>query len=339
MPPLHYCTIYDQHFLSRGIAMYHSLTRRCDECTLIVFCLDDIAYEALRSLGYARMLLVKLEEFETQELLDVKQLRSRGEYCWTCTPSIIKQSIMRFNLEKVVYLDADLYFFGSPECLIEEWANSEKSILLTEHRYTERYDQGHRFGKFCVQFVGFKADKVGLSALDWWIERCLEWCFARDEGGKFGDQKYLDDWVNRFESVHIMEHLGGGVAPWNVQQYNFCERRKNFVQLVEKKTAMKFALIFFHFHGFRFYSNGIVDFSNYQLDGEMKKNIYEFYLSELRLAAAKVAGLVCPMTSHGIIDTNTTFKGLIIYLKGMISRRVRGTLNVQKIKWPEIMKN
>jgi hypothetical protein len=109
--------------------------------------------------------------------------------------------------------------------------------------------------------------------------------------------------------------------------------------MVEKKTARKFVLIFFHFHGFRFYSNGIVDFSTYQLDGEVKKNIYKFYLSELRLAAAKVAGLVCPMNSHGIIDRNTTFTGLIIYLKGVISRRVRGTLNVQKIKWPEITKN
>ncbi|MFN3270416.1 MAG: hypothetical protein ACK42G_07510, partial [Candidatus Kapaibacteriota bacterium] len=35
------------------------------------------------------------------------------------------------------------------------------------------------------------------------------------------DQLYLDDWTERFKGVHVMKHLGGGLAAWNVQQYEF----------------------------------------------------------------------------------------------------------------------
>ena len=33
----------------------------------------------------------------------------------------------------------------------------------------------------------------GLKALKWWRDRCLEWCYARIEDGKFGDQFYIED--------------------------------------------------------------------------------------------------------------------------------------------------
>ena len=117
----------------------------------------------------------------------------------------------------------------------------EKSVLITEHRYTKEYDQSRTSGIYCVQFMTFKNDKNGMEALNWWRNACIEWCYSRFENGKFGDQKYLDDWLNRFKGVHSLKNLGGGVAPWNIQQYDLSKK--------------EFELIFYHFHGFKILEN------------------------------------------------------------------------------------
>jgi hypothetical protein len=75
-------------------------------------------------------------------------------------------------------------------------------------------------GPYNVGFNVFRRDSDGLAALAWWRERCLEWCFLRFGDGRFGDQRYLEEFPTRFKAVHILEHPGGGLAPWNARGYD-----------------------------------------------------------------------------------------------------------------------
>lgn len=246
---LNFCTLFDSVYLSRGLAMYNSLSLYCKDFHLYIFAFNDKCYSILQSLHLPNATVISLSEFEDEELLKVKPSRTRAEYCWTCSSSTILYVLNNYDVDHCTYLDSDLYFFSSPQSLLDEMG--DKSVLITPHRYTPKYDQSEKTGIYCVQFVTFKNDKLGRKVLDWWRNACLEWCYARFEDGRFGDQKYLDDWPERFEGVHVLQNLGGGVAPWNMQQYEF-EKSGDEIIGTELKTNKKFPVIFFHFHSFVF---------------------------------------------------------------------------------------
>ena len=276
---LNFCTLFDSNYLSRGIAMYESLQKHCNRFHLYIFAFDDKSYEILAGFALANATIISLKDFEDRELLQIKGTRSSREYCWTCTPSTILYCINKYKLEMCTYLDADIYFFSDPLPLIEEMGND--SVLITGHRYTPVYDQTETSGKYCVQFISFNHDKNGMKVLRWWRNACLKWCFAYTEDGKFGDQKYLDDWKFRFEGVHELGHLGGGVAPWNVQQYNIV-KKKGIIIGKEKTTGNIFDIVFYHFHHLKFFKDNIVQLTaDYVINSNVKRNMYKEYISHL----------------------------------------------------------
>ena len=274
---INFCTLFNSSYLSRGMVMYDSLLKNCDDFHLYIFAFDDVTYKYLTSQKLEHLTVISLNEFEDEELLKVKPTRSAAEYCWTCTASTILYSIKKFQLSNCTYIDADLLFYSNPKVLIEEMGND--SVLITEHRYSKEHEQSATSGKYCVQFVTFKNDERGMKVLNWWREACLDWCYARHEDGKFGDQKYLDDWTTRFEGVHELQHLGGGIAPWNVAQYSF-STSNNKLKGTEIATGEKFDVVFYHFHQVKFFDEPVVSISlaGYTISEDVKKCFYFPYI-------------------------------------------------------------
>ncbi len=275
-----FCTLFNSAYLSRGLVLYHSLLKCCPDFHLYVFAFDDKCRDHLRALALPHMTVISLQEFEDKDLLRVKPTRTAGEYCWTCTSSTILYCIRKFNLDHCTYIDADMYFYSDPRVLLEEMGND--SVLITEHRYSPEYEQGGTAGKYCVQFITFKNNSIGMEVLEWWRNACIDWCYARHEDGKFGDQKYLEDWTTRYKGVHELQHLGGGIAPWNVQQYEF-EGSGLRVQGKVKGSGKMFDAVFYHFHALKFYDEGIVSLSDegYEISDGVIDLFYKPYVKEL----------------------------------------------------------
>jgi alpha-N-acetylglucosamine transferase len=278
------------------LALYRSLERVCDAFHLYIFAFDDTSLNVLNRLGLRHATVISLKEFEDDELLKIKPTRTRGEYCWTATSSTILYVLEHYPVEQCTYLDADMLFFDSPSVLFEEM--NGRSILITEHRYSPQYDKESLSGKYCVQFVSFKKDERGMKALRWWRERCLEWCFNRFENGKFGDQKYLDDWTTRFEGVHELQHLGGGMAAWNVQQYEVVEKDGKLSGR-EIVSGNEFPVIFYHFHYLRFLEKERIELGRRVLSAEVLRLLYVPYLHQLEHAKDEIRSVDPSFDPHG----------------------------------------
>lgn len=280
MSKRHYVTLFDSHYLLRGLALYDSLCTNTEDFVLYIIAFDDECFHKLKQLNLANTEIISLEEFEDEELLSVKERRSKGEYCWTSTAKSILYIFEHTNCTDCTYLDSDIYFFNNPEILLSEIPDN-KSVLITEHRYTDIYDQTQTSGKYCVQFMYFKKDYNGCLILNWWKDRCIEWCSSIAEDGKLGDQKYLDDWMERFEGVHELQHLGGGIAPWNIQQYLiYFDPESSSVRFLHPISGTNDRVIFYHFHRLEFFEQDVIRLAPgfYKLPGSCISYIYKEYI-------------------------------------------------------------
>lgn len=277
-----FCTLFDTAYLSRGLVMYNSLKQHTDNFHLYIFAFDDLCYTMLSTLNLDNITVISLSMLENNDLTEAKKTRTRAEYCWTCTSSVIEYILVNYNTPDCTYLDADLFFFRSPSAIFDELKKSEKSVLITEHRYStlSGYFEQKKAGRFCVQFITFTNNPESRHVLNIWKNQCLNWCFNKYEYGKFGDQKYLDEWPEKYENVHILNHQGGGVAPWNIRRYNIIEKN-NSLYGIDLATNEQFNLIFFHFHFVRFQENGKVDLGWNYLSKKIKRIIYYPYILKI----------------------------------------------------------
>ncbi|MBK7632174.1 MAG: glycosyl transferase [Ignavibacteriales bacterium] len=316
-----FCTLFDSNYLSRGIACYRSLEKKCDDFHLYIFAFDDRAYKILKKLNFKKVTIISLKEFEDEELLNVKPTRSIAEYCWTSTSSTILYVLENYKVDNCTYIDSDIYFYSSPKTIFDEMG--DKSILLTEHRYSPKYNKELKAGKYCVQFVTFKNDDLALKALKWWRERCIEWCYNRFEDGKFGDQLYLDDWTERFEGVHVMGHLGGGLAAWNIQQYSF-EKLNGDLIGTEIKSGKKFSTVFYHFHYLRFFNNDQIELGRRTLNKNILDIFYKPYIENLEEIKAEITNLDGSFDPNGPAQKPLNWKTPLLY----IYRKLFGVYNI-----------
>lgn len=313
-----YCTYFDRNYLTRGLALYRSLVQHEAEFRLWVLCLDDEALRILRALDLPQVLPVALSELESVDtaLVQARPTRSRVEYFFTMTPCWIRYLMPEVaSGEWLTYLDADLYFYGSPEPVFDEL--SDASVGIIAHRFPERLRHLERHGIYNVGFLAFRQDQAAEECLGRWREQCLEWCYDRVEDGRFGDQKYLDAWPTECRDVHVIEHPGAGLAPWNFSRYAISPDRA--APMVDGKP-----LVFYHFHALKLlnrfvYDPGLTPYG--EMDRRTRRFLYGGYVRELKRTARWVRGVAGDVPLGASIRTGPGGRSLLI--RSVLSRRAK----------------
>ncbi len=269
------CTLYNSLYLDKGLVLYDSLCECAKDFKLYVLCMDEKCYEVLKNMNQGNHIPVRLLDLEEgdKELLAVKSNRSVGEYCWTCTSAFIRYVMNTFGHDNCTYVDADMYFYADPQILLDEMLAAGKSAIVVPHRFPDGKEKlAAQVGKYCVEFNSFMNNKEGLDALDYWRNRCLDSVARLDDGVHWGDQKYLDELVEKFECVHVCDNPGAGVAPWNLSLYEAVEKC-SVIKFKSNKTQIP--IIFFHYQSISYISRKVIS------TGIAKASMFDRKLLEL----------------------------------------------------------
>lgn len=282
-----FCTFFDSNYLDKALVMYDSIKRNISAFTLYILALDEKCYYILNDLALDNVVVISVDEFEDKELKGIKGQRKKIEYYFTLTPCIIKYVLTVFREKECTYIDADLKFYANPQILIQEIG--EKSVQIVEHRFTQSLPDRimrKQAGTYCTQFNTFKNQTESMELLQLWREQCINECGIVDhKRGTAGEQGYLEDW-SKYSFVSVLNHQGGGVAPWNIAQYRLHNSNQQHIEIQRRDSGKIYKLVFYHFHDLCYLSKNKVNINVYSshshVDDELVNVIYTEYLQELQ---------------------------------------------------------
>ncbi|MDB4214588.1 hypothetical protein N9739_00340 [Burkholderiaceae bacterium] len=288
-----YCTIFDDNYLARALALYESLMRVNEAATFAFFCIDAKSAGLLTALKLERSIVVTHDEFATAELLGLRADRSKGEYCWTCKPFALLYLMRNVPAaDWVVYVDTDMMFFADPD---EALPGPDAHYLLAPHGFHSGFAAHEKSaGRHNAGYVAARCSKQGEQATGWWKDRCVESCSVIPTDTTFADQKYLDQFSELFPFGASARHKGLNVAPWNVENFS-----------VETHSGRVYVddvpLLLYHFQGLQLFDNGTASLyiGDMRIRDVLRVNIYEPHLLALLRAFASIKA-VDPAFASGL---------------------------------------
>lgn len=304
-----FCTYCDQGYAARMLCLHASLQARNEPFCLWVLCFDEATEAVIARRSDPSLVAIPLSDLlaADPDYAAVRSQRSRVEFYFTSTPVLVRHCLARApEASSMTYLDADLFFFG-PASLVYA-AQGVASIGIVPHRFTHRSRGSARHGTYNVGWVFFRRDANGTACVEWWRERCLEWCFDRVEGARFADQGYLDEFPRRFAGVVSLEHPGINAAPWNLEPGD--------LSLQDGHPHLRGQpVLFYHFQGIREVLPGWFDpgLRNYHLPvtSQIRDALYLPYLRRLTAEQSELRSFgISPVIGYPRLPTDWSLSAI-----------------------------
>lgn len=290
-----FCTLFDVNYAARGLVMLESLARHHPQpFEVYVLALDEGAHRLAQQLGRGAWRVLAIADLGDDELMALQGVRPHREFCWTCTPAFLHRMVQTAaDGDVVCYADADMMFFADPQILLDELAGGG-NVLIHEHRYSP--DKEHLLaasGRFNVGFVAFRVGEESRGCVSRWRQQTVACCEFDPERGLCGDQAYLNEWPGLYPGLRIMQNIGGGVAPWNVNA--------NLVSRGPDGPAVDgVPVVFYHYHAFKLVTApglgaiAAVPAQGYAFPPETRRHLYKPYVRAMRDALARTRFAVQP---------------------------------------------
>ena len=168
--------------------------------------------------------VILIEELDIDNLEQWIFKHSVVEICTAVKPLAFCKIFSTYsNCQKIIFLDPDTAIFSSLDGLLD--CLEDNSILLTPHQLEPEKTEEKiidnelailRHGIFNLGFIAVKASPEGHKFIDWWSDRCLNFCFIDPANGIYTDQRWIDLVPSYFPDFHIIRDPGCNVANWNL---------------------------------------------------------------------------------------------------------------------------
>lgn len=279
----HYFTYFDSNYAHRGLVMIESLLSHDTNAYVHVLCLDEQAFRLLNGWN-ALVTPYEIENLvrEDREFAAARNNRTLIEWYFTATSVFCDYLLTKHipDVQRLTYLDSDLYFYASPNMLHDECVDSTAQII--EHRFSKSREQLKEYGRFNVGWITFSNTPEGRRLVSDYRRDCIHWCHDRLEHQLFADQKYLDYWPDLYADICISKLIGANVAPWNIGRYHLQKTSESY-------TVDGEPLIFYHFSGIRRSQSGSYSINGGPLPEGPINDMYSEYLDNLLAMEKKLA--------------------------------------------------
>lgn len=243
------CTIVSPNYLAYARTVSASYLKQHPEHRFFILIVADLSLEERKAF--------EGEEFTPVMLMEIGLADVRGEGMkydilelnTNVKPTFMKYLIQTFDLERLIYLDPDIFVY-SPLTPVFEVLDGGASTILTPHMTTPVDDDklpGEQEmlynGTYNLGFVAVRRCEESWRLLSWWERRCLALGFSEGRTGLFVDQKWMNLAPGMFDQVKILRHPGCNMAYWNLHERTLLEAAENYV------VNGSVPLCFFHFSG------------------------------------------------------------------------------------------
>jgi hypothetical protein len=229
----HFCTLADENYLDKALAMYESLEEYMSE----PFSLHFLAAsdEALKRLSrFTHKTQQHLSIYNLEELKDAERdfqilcnnhkanPNNISPYHYALASFFTFYLFKHMHIDHCLYTDADIMFYRDPFEIFQAMQNRSVGLITHKHR---PFCKGVRdVGYYNVGIIFFNNDNVGYEILEWWKDVVLHPHNPFAPIYNFcGDQKYLElfEELTDKNNIQILDYWIGHGAPWNFSMFEF----------------------------------------------------------------------------------------------------------------------
>ncbi len=223
---IHAFTSAAPNYTGKVLALCESLRAHCPEMVIHWLVADLRNDDLLEHLdGNLIDEVIFLDDFENFRDLGWLFQHDIVELSTAIKPTVARTLLDTTDCEMLIYFDPDQVIFSPLDDLIESLYSA--SGVLTPHllkpyeglkAVTDHELCSLRHGVFNLGFFGVRNCPEGKAFLDWWSQRCLDFCWGDWRSGVFTDQKWINFAPVFFAEMQILRNTRFNVAPWNINQ-------------------------------------------------------------------------------------------------------------------------